>query len=213
LRIMTAALALSLVLVVVGSAKAGVIEGPVSASTTMGEAFPLSHSFDQSGLSATYVSGITDFATFTASTTHDSEPGNDWVSITTVGQVIFNLGSAQPIGEVAIWNFGGLGGNLSFGISQFTISSCSDAACSSPVVLGTFRPFVTSALNPAQDFSFTSVDAQWFKLDGFSSNGAGALGLGEIAFERAVPSPTSLVLLGVSFAGLAGLSWRRRRSL
>jgi hypothetical protein len=44
------------------------IRDPVSATTTLGEEFPLVHAIDQTGLSAN-VTGGTDFATFTAGTT------------------------------------------------------------------------------------------------------------------------------------------------
>jgi hypothetical protein len=89
------------------------ILAPVAGTTTMGEIFPLLHAFDQTGLSATYISGVTDFATFTASTTHDSQVDNDWVSSTTVGSVTFDLGTVQTVDGLAFWNFGGLGGNPS----------------------------------------------------------------------------------------------------
>jgi hypothetical protein len=207
--------ALVLVLGGVHQVEAGLIVGPVSASTTMGEDSPLVHAFDQSGLSAHYVSGVTDFATFTASTTHDSEPGNDWISTSTSGSVTFDLGSLMTIDKVAVWNFGGLGGVPSFGITQFTLLASVDAGFSSPTTLGTFNPSVFTTLNPAQVFDFAPTGAEFFRLQNFSSNGASSLGLGEIAFEAsasAVPEPSSLALMGMATAGFAGhFRWRRRK--
>ena len=194
----------------VGQAMADPIRGPVSATTTMGEAFPLVDAINQTGLSANYVSGVTDFATFTAGTTHDSEPGTDWISGTTVGSVTFDLGSLISVDEMAIWNFGGLRGNPSLAITQFTLLASTDAGFSGPITLGTFNPAVFSTLNPAQVFGFTPTTAQFFRLQDFSSNGASVLGLGEIAFGQSpVPEPATLLLLGTGLVGGAR-RWRQR---
>lgn len=60
----------------------------------MGESFPLVRAIDQSGLSAAYVSGATDFDTYVAATTHDSQPGSDRVATATTGSAVFALGAA-----------------------------------------------------------------------------------------------------------------------
>jgi len=195
------------------TADASPIVGPVAGSTTAGTSFALSNAFNQSGLSANYVSGVTDFATFTATTTHNSQPGNDYVSTTTSGAVTFDLGSVMTVDKLAFWNFGGLGGNTSFGVTQFTLVASTDAGFSTPINLGTFSPSVFSTLNPAQIFSFAPTSAEFFRLQSISSNGASAFGIGEVAFEASsVPEPSTLALFGsVIGLGIGGFYWNRRR--
>jgi hypothetical protein len=195
-----------------GRARAGVIVSPVSGTTTMGEAFPLSHAFDQSGLSPHFTSGVTDFTSYIAGDPrHDSEPGNDWVSNTTTGVAVFDLGRVMNLDSVAIWNFGGLGGTLTFAITRVTLEASLDASFSNPTNLGTFNLSVFATTNPAQVFSFPSVDAEFVRLRDFQSNGAPAIGLGEIAFDAApAPEPSTLTLFGIGTLGLIGCAWRRR---
>ena len=59
------------------SARSEVIFQPAAVTTNMGEAtrdgtYDVNYLIDQSGLSANYTSGMTDFATYTASTTADN---------------------------------------------------------------------------------------------------------------------------------------------
>ena len=193
-----------------GQTKAEVIVSPVSGTTTMGEAFALSHSYDHSGLLSNFTSGVTDFATYIAGNPqHDSEPGNDWVSNTTSGVTVYDLGSLLSVDKVAIWNFGGLGGNTSFATTQVTVEASANPGFTSPTNLGTFNLSVFATTNPAQVFGFPTVAAEFFRFENFQSNGAGALGLGEVAFA-ATPEPSSVVLFGLGLAGLVGR--RRKRS-
>jgi hypothetical protein len=194
--------ALLLTLGSVSQAIADPIRGPVTATTTMGVVFPLVHAIDQTGLSATYVSGVTDFATFTASTTHHSQPGNDWMSLTTFGSVTFDLGSLIPVDEVAIWNFGGVGVDINLGITRFTLLASTDAGFLSPTTLGTFKPRVSAITpNPAQIFGFAPTTAQFFRVQDVRSLKAGSIGLGEIAFGRfttATPTTAATTLIPIT---------------
>src|SRR5262249_12359780 len=79
--ILKVALMLGVVLALMASpAWADSIIGAVSATTNMGEQFPLVDAINQTGLTAHYISGVTNFDVFVPTTTHDSEPGNDFVA-------------------------------------------------------------------------------------------------------------------------------------
>jgi len=62
---------------------------------------------DQSGLSPSYTSGVTDFNSYTSSATHAFlEVSNAWVSNTgnPTGIITFDLGSTHSIEAFALWN-------------------------------------------------------------------------------------------------------------
>src|SRR5262245_22353362 len=105
------------------SAWADSIIGALSATTNMGELFPLVNAINQTGLSAHYTSGVTNFDVFVATTTHDSEPGTDFVAAVVTGTIIFNLGSVISLDRTAIWNFGPLGGNPIFATKDISLFS------------------------------------------------------------------------------------------
>ena len=191
-------------------ATAGVMIDPVSATTNMGESFPLVHAIDQSGLTANYVSGVTNFDTFVAATTHDSQPGNDFVAVNGTGSIVFNLGSVLGIDEASVWNFGGRAGFISFGIKDITLEWSADNITYKPIGAFTLPQGVTGVNTPAVVLAFgAAVNAQYIRTNVLSNYGSGSA-LGEIAFSQVqVPEPTSLALLAI---GLAALGIRRRRA-
>ncbi len=183
----------------INSAYATVIVGPTSGTTNITVDLPLVHTYDQSGLSASYVSGVTDFDSFVATTTHNSNPGSDFVTSSAIGYIDYNLGGIFNIDRIAFWNFGV---NLSYAVTAFDLTGNS-------TLLGTFNPSVQSNPNPAQVFSFGPITTQFFRLDNFVNNGASGLAIGEVAFGTSVPEPTTLALIGL---GLAGIGWKRRKA-
>ena len=189
---------------VAGAANATLMVGPASATTTAGEIWSLEHSFDQSGLSANYVSGVTDFDVFTATTTHSSNPGSDYVS-TGFGTVTYDLGQLYLIEELAFWNFGGGSGNGIYAITAFDLYGNS-------TFLGNYNPSLGGGL--ADIYSFGPILAQTIQLDVISSSSS-FFGIGEVAFGVAdsnpIPEPTTILLLGVGIAGLAGMRMRRKK--
>ena len=70
------------------SANAGLITSATSVSSPQGEfggTFQLDNIINQSGLSAGYTSGVTDFTTFTSGTTHDALNGTGFTGTESVG--------------------------------------------------------------------------------------------------------------------------------
>src|SRR5262245_6199090 len=91
-------------------ARAGVILQPASVSTDMGTGLGSPNRvINQSGLSAGYTSGVTDFDTYIArKPTHNSSDGrNIWGSdFSNTGNFDFDLGGTYAIGAFALWNYG-----------------------------------------------------------------------------------------------------------
>jgi hypothetical protein len=171
---------------------------------------------NQSGLSAAYTSGVTDFESYVANTTHDSTwTTNLWVQ-PEGGTLIFNLGGAFDISGLALWNRGQAVSQQ--GIKDFALYSCADAACASQQLIGTFvalNDLGTDTSVVAQTFKFSEVNTTFMKLDVLSNYNAAFnfASLGEVVFREAaegtaVPEPASAALMLCALGALAGV--RRR---
>jgi len=191
------------------SVSAAVIRGAVSATTDMGESFPLVHAINQTGLSAGYVSGVTDFDTYVPATTHDSQPGTDWTATSNTGAAVFDLGSLYRVNAAALWNFGGTGGNISFGIDDLTLEYSIDNVLFNSIGAFSLTQGVTGVVTPADVLSFGAIDARYIRMNVLTNFGNGSA-LGEIAFRQAVPEPGTLAILGLGLVGLAATHRRRK---
>ncbi len=206
-----------------GQARAGVILQPASASTNMGtfDGSP-DDTRNQSGLSAGYTSGVTDFDAYVASNpTHASNDfANDWISAGgfPTGNFDFALGGTFTIQSFALWN---IGGNEDFNLRGFELLASDDASFSTFTSLGTFDANPNTGPDTAvlpEVFPFAPTSAAFVRMRITSNNGSiFSTGFGEAAFEvqsspTAIPEPGTLALLasGVLSAGLWG--WRRRRA-
>jgi hypothetical protein len=213
--------ALFAVIVVPGRADAQFIVSPVDAAINAGgPGFGLiSHTFDQSGLSHNYVSGVTNFDAYMALNPLHTwiYPGNEWFSNsgTSSAVVTYDLGSVMSIWRLALWN------EEVSGIGTLDLWGSVNGLDFFSLALG-----LAPTDNPADQhyaadvFTWSAVDLRYVRFD--MSNcpqpGVGtfhACAIGEVAFGTAaavaVPEPLSLILVLSGLAG-AGLVGRRRKA-
>lgn len=192
------------------SASAGFVYQPVSISSNLPIAQPLTNVINQSGLSQNYQSGITDFDTFVNSTRHsllESDNGIQINPFNTTGVITFGLGSNLNIESIALW---GSNLNNSFVAQFFTdndnnFSNGTTGAMGQLVIPGRTNPI------PASVLSFAPTTASFIHFQFVSSTNV-APAFGELAVEQSttVPEPTALTLLCL---GLLGLSLAQRKKM
>jgi hypothetical protein len=199
-------------------AQASAIWSPTSAtaSSTWSPDYAIGHTIDQSGLSAGFVSGVTNFDTYIGSNPIHTlvAAGNEWFSAdgVTSATITYDLGSVLTIDRLALWNeeFSGFGtGRISTSLDDSLFSSLTSI---SPIDSPSNLDY------GAQIFSLGIVSARYVRFDisGCPQPNGDATqicGIGEVAFSvgaNQVPEPTSLALLGL---GLAGAAVIRRRKL
>jgi hypothetical protein len=208
---------------------AGAHAGPIISATSAvinssGPGFgTLTETFNQAGLLSGYTSGVTDFDTYLATNPQHTMifSGFEWFSNsgTSSASVTYNLGFAQTIDAIALWN------EESSGIGLLDLLTSLDGVSFVSLLSGllpTDNPLTDPLSTYGADvISFAALSAQYVRFDmsrcpqpvpgSFSS-----CAIGEVAFRSGqitqVPEPATL---GIFLIGLAGLMylWRRNAGL
>ena len=207
-------------LMIAGTAQASVILSPVSAtaSSENSAAYDIGNTIDQSGLSAGFVSGVTDFDLYLAGNPLHTMVANDneWFTAANVltATIDYDLGSTYVIDRMAIWNdeFSGIGLiDVSFSLDGMTFTSAATG------LMPTDHPanVPNTYQYPADVFGLAAGATRYVRLEASGCpqpDYAGPYcGMGEIAFSAttpSVPEPAALALLGLGLIGV-GLSKRR----
>lgn len=182
-------------------AQAGlIISADAVTANTMGTAGGSTDNlFNQTGLSAGFVSGVTDFDAYigTDPTHAVNDAGNAWAGNPgpSLGFLDFDLGETYRVNSFALWTQANPNG-----VNQFEILVDGVSA-------GLFNAaLVTSAAISAQVFDVGGLMGQTVRLDVLSIHGGGNVNIGEVAFEvddsASVPAPATLALFGLGFLGL-----------
>jgi hypothetical protein len=212
---------LLLAFALIGSANAATIRSPLLVlQNTAGNESPaasIDSTIDRSGLSTTFVSGVTNFATYMAGApTHSFiyTDGAEWFSLQgqTTGIVDYDLGGIFRISQMALWN------EEFSGIETLSVRTSNDPTFGTSTIVGIFNPIDNpfGADYGAEVFSLLTSDARYVRFDitGPQTPNLGIyLSMGEVAFATddptVVPVPATLPLL---LAGLVSLSTFASRS-
>jgi len=219
--LMKKSIAAALSTAVLSVAQAGTIVSAVDATVLSGGPGigDIADTYNQFGLFNDYVSGVTDFDTYTATELHDFEYlGQEWFSNvgTTSTVVSYDLGKVLNIQGMAFWNEDGTGA------SRLNVLGSTDGI-SWIGLLSNLRPTDNTFEAPykADVYSWQSVALRYVKLELSgcpqtqpANNILISCGIGEVAFNA---SPTLAVPemnpagMGVVGLGLMTLALRRRR--
>ena len=199
-----------------GTSSAGAILQAISATANIGDLIGTPNLIrDQSGLSAGYTSGVTDFATYIGTNPTNNNNVGVWVGDlgSTAAQLTLDLGGPTVIGSFALWSRG-----VAFqGVRDFSLIASADSSFTTSTALGSFTAAEAVAIgNDAlpRVFSFMATTATFVRFDITSIYGTCCVSISEVAFEQSVlppvpaPEPGTLAIMGI---GLLGLSLMRRK--
>lgn len=184
----------------------------VNASTSeFGGDYALVNMINQSGLSAGYTSGVSDFATVAGGTNHNGGNAlNSGFSVGPFGQFSYDLGSALSLDGLAFWETQNSGSVLEFNLYADTNQNFGDGV---GAFLGSFLATASGlTTSSAQTFGFSAVSTQFLHIDIITTDGGAAPGIGEIAFRGAmvVPEPSTLAIFVLGMIGLASRRFKKQ---
>lgn len=195
-------------------AQAGVIVQPVTITASepdYGGSYALVNQINQSGLSAAYMAGVTDFDSYVASTTHDGVGAlNSGFSVGPFGSFSYDLGAVINIDAIGLWATANTGSVLQFNLYADNDNDISNGAGG---LIGGFTAVgsnYTSA-DPGQAFMFAQVATRYVHMEILTTDGGPQPGLGEVVFRTAtmVPEPEPLALFAIGLIPF----WLRLRRL
>jgi hypothetical protein len=176
----------------------------------------ISFTIDQSGLSAGFTSGVTDFATYMAgSPTHTFDsatpPNSAWFSAsgTPTGNIEYDLGQMLNIRQLVLW------ADDFHAPSAITVFTADNPAFTGATNVGSFAPSDPADTTPlpAQVFDLTDSFNRYVRIQVTATHSTAQLtGWGEAAFDAsvaAVPEPATLTVLGMGLVG--GVTWLRKK--
>jgi hypothetical protein len=213
-----------------------VIVQPISISVNPNDQNPFApivKIIDQSGLSSPYTSGVTDFDTYTATTTHEQEfplfsspinfgQGGGAGNINTPSGVsfTFDLGSVLTLDALSYWlSDTGTSGVIDQDVKDFQLFAGTD---DTGTLLGTYSATQGDfdGLSNAQIFTFSPTSTQFITLKVqsvfFQGNDPSIVEpiIGEIAFREAQEPPATPepgTILGLVTVGALGALSRQRK--
>lgn len=198
------------------TSSADFVHAPISVSSPFGEQlfFPLANIINQSGLSDNYISGETDFASYTATTTHSPLLSQNNVGFTNTSSdgpqhFTFDLGDIYPVTSIAIWNTDSEGAVSSFELyadDDNNLDNGTTARLIEPTNLQYNDPLLSIPAE-AQVFSFETISVRYIHVNGLSTLlPPDYYSLAEVVFG-VVPAPSASLVGAVTLCGLS----RRRR--
>jgi len=198
-------------LLCVSSASAGTIySGTIFNDSGFFSLLSSSKANDQSGLSHSYISGVTDYDTFVGLTpTHVGSSGlNGALDLGVQAAFIdFDFGSELNFTDFGLWN-----DIDDQGILNFNILVSNDSTFTSSTTIGLFTATTGNDPLPLQQFDLLGTAGRYIRVDMLSTHGGTNINFGEFIFAAgatsSVPEPTSLALLSL---GLAGFSFARKK--